>query len=359
MESFSCKTKIISGVGAVSALEQLEAQRLLLVADPYFAKTDLPQRIQKGAKAEVMETFFDVKPDPSAELAAQGTAVVQRFRPDTVVALGGGSAMDCAKAMVYFSGLPIRFAAIPTTSGSGSEVTDFAILTHNGTKHPLVDDALLPDMAILDGDLLATLPKSLIADAGFDILAHSAESFVAKNAGAISRALAADAFRVTCNLLTASYQGDVSVRQDIHLAATMAGMAFSQSGLGLCHAMAHALGGRFHIPHGRLNAILLPAVIEANAGANRLYADLARRAGIGGTAELTAVRNLKNTLLRLRKELTLPATLAQTGVSPRQVREEAQSLVQAALGDPCCDTNPVPPDGPMVRKILQQVTGIG
>ncbi len=359
METFFCKTKIISGPGAIAALEQLKANRLLLVADPYFAKTDLPDKLKNASKAQVMEAFYGVKPDPSVVLAAQGTAVVQAFKPDTVVALGGGSAMDCAKAMVYFSGLPIRLVAIPTTSGSGSEVTDFAILTHNGVKHPLVDDALLPEMAILDGDLLSTLPGSLIADAGFDILAHAAESYVAANAGAICRALAADAFATATALLPASFHGDTGVRQRIHLAATMAGAAFSQSGLGLCHAIAHALGGRFHLPHGRLNAILLPAVVEANAGANRQYAALARAAGLGGTAELTAVRNLKNTLTRLRKELNLPATLAQAGIAPRQVREAADSLVQAALSDPCCTTNPVTPNAQLVQQILQQVTGVG
>ena len=359
MEAFSCKTKIISGPGAMAALQELHTKRLLLVADPYFAKTDLPERIRAAAGAEEMETFFEVKPDPTAQLAARGTAVVQKFRPDTVVALGGGSAMDCAKAMVYFSGLKVTFVAIPTTSGSGSEVTDFSILTHDGVKHPLVDEKLLPDMAILDGDLLATLPKSLIADAGFDILAHAVESYVAQNAGIISRALAGSAVAITCRYLGDSYGGDLGVRQRIHTAATMAGMAFSQSGLGLCHAMSHALGGKFHIPHGRLNAILLPAVVEANAQANPLYAQLAREAGLGGTADTVAVRNLKNTFIRLRKELNLPATLAQAGIAPRQIRECTDALAQAALADPCCATNPVTPDSAMVRKVLQQVTGIG
>jgi len=359
MESFSCKTKIISGPGSISALDQLGADRILLVADPYFAKTDLPAKIQMAAKATQMETFFEVKPDPSAELAARGTAVVQVFKPDAVIALGGGSAMDCAKAMVYFSGLSIPFVAIPTTSGSGAEVTDFAVLTHDGAKHPLIDETLLPKLAILDGDLLTTLPKTLVADAGYDILAHAAESYVATGAGAMSRALAAEAFGTVCRLLPDSYRGDLSVRQDIHLAATMAGAAFSQSGLGLCHAMAHALGGQFHIPHGRLNAILLPAVVEANAQANPQYARLARGANLGGTADTVAVRNLKNTLIRLRKELGLPQTLSQAGVQSRQVREATQAIVDAALRDPCCATNPVPPTPGMVRQILQQVTGIG
>ena len=359
MTNFSCKTKIISGNGAISGLGELHTKRLLLVADPYFQITDLPGRIKTASKAEQMETFFEVKPDPTVELSAQGTALVQAFQPDTVVALGGGSAMDCAKAMVFFSGLPIQFVAIPTTSGSGSEVTDFAILTHNGVKHPLVDKKLQPDMAILDADLLSSLPKSLIADAGYDVIAHAVESFVATNAGSISRALAADAFDAAFTNLPASFAGKPSVRLRIHEAATMAGMAFSQSGLGLCHAISHALGGQFHLPHGRLNGILLPAVVEANASANSQYADLARRAGLGGSADTVAVRNLKNTLVRLRKELQLPATLSQAGIPPREVRQATDTIVAAALFDPCCATNPVKPDEKTVRHILQQVTGLG
>ena len=359
MEVFSCKTKILSGNGAIDRLSELKSKRLLLVADPYFQKTDLPGRLKAAAGAEVMETFFEVRPDPSVELSAKGTALVQSLKPDTVVALGGGSAMDCAKAMVFFSGLPITFVAIPTTSGSGSEVTDFAILTHNGVKHPLVDKRLLPDMAILDGELLNSLPKTLIADAGYDILAHALESYVATNAGSISRALAADAFDAAFTHLPASFAGNTAVRLRIHQAATMAGIAFSQSGLGLCHAMSHALGGQFHLPHGRLNAILLPAVVEANGAANAHYADLARRTGLGGTADTVAVRNLKNALVRLRKELQLPATLAQAGISPQQVRQATDSIVNAAMADPCCATNPVRPDEKTVRQILRQVTGVG
>ena len=357
MEVFSCKTKIISGPGAIRELGQLGLRRVLIVADPYFRETELPDKLKKAVNAETVEFFFDVTPDPAVELAARGTAIVQKLQPDTVIALGGGSAMDCAKAMVYFSGISIRLVAIPTTSGSGSEVTDFAVLTHGGSKHPLVDPSLYPEVAVLDGDLLNTLPKGLIADAGFDVIAHAVEAYVATGAGAISDALARDAFAAAYQALPASFSGDTGVRQSIHVAATMAGMAFSQAGLGLCHAMSHVFGGRFHVTHGRLNAILLPAVVEANAVANAKYAALARGAGLGGTADTMAVRNLKNALLHLRKELQLPQTLAQAGVTPRQLQGEG--LVQAILEDPCCATNPVRPEAAMVRRILQQVTGIG
>ena len=358
MEQFSCKTKILSGEGAVSALESLKSKRFLLVADPYFVKTGQAQTIAALAKAEKTEIFDKVTPDPTVELAAEGTALVRQFQPDTIAALGGGSAMDCAKAMAYFAGEGVRLVAIPTTSGSGSEVTDFAILTHGNIKHPLVDSRLCPDVAILDSDLLKELPPSLVADAGFDVLCHAVEAYVATGAGAITDALALDAFAVTFGLLPASFAGKTQVRQKIHTAATMAGMAFTQAGLGLCHAMAHALGGMFHIPHGRLNAILLPAVIACNAhGAAEKYARLARGAGLGGSADTIAVRNLKNGLVRLRKELHLPQTLYEAGIQPQAVWNKTKEIVEATLKDPCCKTNPILVEDFMVRRILEEVTG--
>ena len=166
MERFLCKTQILSGPGSLSALAEIPIKRLLVVADPYFYKNGTANHIAHISGAQATEVFHKVRPDPDVELAAEGAHLVQTFRPDTVIALGGGSAMDCAKAMVYFSGVAAALIAIPTTSGSGSEVTDFAILTHNGVKHPLVDDALRPQIAILDSDLVQSLPKSLIADGG-------------------------------------------------------------------------------------------------------------------------------------------------------------------------------------------------
>ena len=172
MEQFSCKTKILAGSGAVSCLGKLGAKRLLMVTDPYFMKDGTARRVAEAAGAEVYEIFDGVQPDPTVELAARGAAIVREFRPDLIVGLGGGSALDCAKAFAYFGG-GCPLAAIPTTSGSGSEVTDFAILAHSDVKHPLVDEKLQPDYAILDDELLRSLPKSLIADSGFDVLAHA------------------------------------------------------------------------------------------------------------------------------------------------------------------------------------------
>ena len=360
MEQFDCKTKILSGIGALERLKDLGIRRLLVVSDPFFAKNGMAEKISKLTGAEYTRIFSDVKPDPTVELTAQGTAVVKETEPDTVLALGGGSAMDCAKAMAFFSGLPVHLVAIPTTSGSGSEVTDFAILTHHQVKHPLVDEKLRPAVAVLDASLLENLPAALVAEGGFDLLSHALEGFVATGAGAISDALAGAAFRTALADLPRSYAGDRTVRQRIHEAASMAGMAFSQAGLGLCHAISHSLGGLFHLPHGRLNAILLPAVIECNTpAAGEKYAQLARMAGLGGSADTVALRALKNTLLRLRRELQLPQTLAEAGIAPQKVWQHTPQIVKAVLQDPCSRTNPLPAEDFLVRRILEQVTGRG
>ena len=358
MEEFSCKTKIIAGAGAVAALSGMGIRRLFLVTDPFFMKNGTAQRVAAAAKAEQVEIFDDVKPDPSVGLVAEATAKLKAFGADGIVALGGGSAMDCAKAVAYFGRGDYRLVAIPTTSGSGSEVTDFAILTHEKVKHPLVDPRMRPDAAILDSDLLMELPPSLIADAGFDVLAHALEAVVATGGGSLTDCFAREAFCVAFANLPASFAGRKDVRLKVHKAATMAGMAFTQAGLGLCHAMSHALGGLFHVPHGRLNAILLPSIVSCNAHvAGKKYADLARTAGIGGSADQVAVRNLKNGLVRLRRELNLPETLAQAGVDPRQVWSSTGEIVQAVLADPCCATNPMPVEDFLVRRILDEVTG--
>ena len=360
MEKFSCKTTIVSGSGVLNALEEYHAKRLFLVTDPFFQQNGTAQQVAAAAKAEQVCIFDGVQPDPSVELAAQATARLTEFGPDLLVALGGGSAMDCAKAMAYFSQGDFPLAAIPTTSGSGSEVTDFAILTHKGVKHPLVDPRLRPDMAILDSDLLDALPKTLIADAGFDVLTHAVEAFAATGHTTFSDLYAREAFSTAYACLPASYAGRKEVRLKVHLAATMAGLAFTQAGLGLCHAMAHTLGGLFHVPHGRLNAILLPAVISTNAhAALPRYAQLARWAGMGGSADTIALRNLKNGLIRLRRELDLPETLSQVGISSQSIWNQMGNIVESVLADPCCTTNPLTVEDFQIRRILEEVSGRG
>ena len=358
MEEYSCKTRVVSGQGTIRALRKLEKKRLFLVSDPFFVKNGVVKQVAEASGCEAAEIFDRVQPDPDVELAAEGTARLREFQPDLVVALGGGSAMDLAKAVAYFGKGSYTLVAIPTTSGSGSEVTDFAILTHDKVKHPLVDKRLRPDLAILDSDLLQELPKNLIAEAGFDVLSHAVEAYVARGSGSISDLYAREAFGSAYASLPASYAGNRNVRLKVHLAATMAGMAFSQAGLGLCHAMAHSLGGMFHVPHGRLNAILLPSIVSCNAHVcGKKYAELARAAGIGGSADTVAVRNLRNGLIRLRRELNLPETLAQAGIEPRFVWQNVDRIVDAALADPCSKSNPMEPEGFLVRRILEEVTG--
>ena len=360
MQEFHCSTKIISGENALDWLKKQKHHSLLMVTDPYFMENGWAERIAGMVTAEKRTFFHRIKPDPTVELAAEGTAILRETKPDLLIALGGGSAMDTAKAMRYFAGGDECFVAIPTTSGSGSEVTDFSILTHDGVKHPLIDRKMQPDVAILAKELVEKLPTSLVADGGFDVLSHALESFVAVNTMPITQALALCAFATAFDRLPASFRGDQNAREAVHLASGMAGLAFSQSGLGMCHALSHALGGFFHIPHGRLNAILLPHVVEVNAvAAGREYAKLARMAGLGGSADTMAVRNLRNALIRLRKELQLPATLQEAGVPAQKVRQQKTQILMAALKDPCMETNPIKADALLLEKVLDAVTGHG
>lgn len=360
METFYCKTKIISGPGAVSSLKTMGIKRLFMVTDPYFAQNGQAARIAAEANAGYTEIFDQVQPDPSVELAAKGTAKMREFKPDAIVCLGGGSAIDLAKAIRFFSNEDIPLVAIPTTSGSGSEVTDFAILTHGNVKHPLTDPKIRPDTAILDSELLNELPKSLVADSGFDVLSHALEGYVASGSGTITDCFAREAFCTAYESLPKSFAGDKSVRLKMHEASCLAGLSFTQAGLGICHALSHALGGAFHVPHGRLNAILLPAVIEYNAAfAGTKYAQIARSAGIAGSADVVAVRNLRNGLIRLRRELQLPETLSQAGVDLKKLRNEMENIVNAAMADVCASTNPAPPDRNAFYRILNEVAGRG
>ena len=354
MGRFSCPGEIVTG-DARSVLKTLEARKLLIVADPFF-RDGIARELGEASGAQVAY-FFDVEPDPTVALAAKGAAMVKSFQPDVVVALGGGSAMDLAKSMLWFAGSEAILVAIPTTSGSGSEVTDFAILTHKGVKHPMVDPQLRPKMAILDAKLVEKLPKGLIADGGFDALTHAMEAYTATGADVFTDALAGAAFSQVLSCLRPSYEGNLAARKLVHSCATMAGLAFTQAGLGLCHAMAHALGAQLHLPHGRLNAILLPAVMEVNMPAcGSRYAQLARRAGLEGRSDTVAIRNLKNSLLRLRRELGLPGTLTEAGA---RLPTDQAALVAAVLADPCCKTNPMPVTEQMVKTVLRQVAGHG
>ena len=349
MQRFFCQTEIVYGAGALDALQEETVHSVLIVSDPFFAKNGEAARIGALIPGASVTIFGEVTPDPTLELVTQGLALLQQCRPELLIALGGGSAIDTAKGIAHGAANPDamicltenrpRFCAIPTTSGTGSEVTSFSILTHNGTKYPLIDRQMVPDLAILDSDLLTALPASLVADAGMDILSHCLEAIAATGATPFSDALASHSFSLVLQKLPASFRGDTQVRGEIHLAATMAGMAFEQAGLGVCHALSHALGGAFHLPHGRLNAILLPAVVQFNAQsvADR-YAKLARQCGIGGSGDAIAVRNLVSALRRLRKTLRLPDTLKQAGI--QDLQQKMPQILHSAMQDACLHQSP-------------------
>ena len=360
MQQFQCKTKILFGPGALDWLKGQSCRSLMMVTDPYFMENGTAAAIAERVQTQNRTFFHRVKPDPTVELAAEGTALMRQQMPDLLIALGGGSAMDTAKAMVYFAGEGVTFVAIPTTSGSGSEVSDFSVLTHGQVKHPLIDPRMQPDVAILAEELVEKLPPALVAEGGVDVLSHALESFVSTQANPITQALAGSAFSAAFAGLSASYRGDTRVRGKIHLASTMAGLAFSQSGLGMCHALSHSLGGVFHLSHGKLNAILLPEVIACNAAvAGQAYGKLARMAGLGSSADTVGVRNLRSGLIRLRKELGLPGSLQEAGISQRQLWHHCDAIVEAAMKDPCMASNPVRGDGFLLRRILEKVSGRG
>ena len=356
MACFHCPTKIYTGAKALEILHTISAERVLVVTDDFFSRSGKALHIAKMVPRAQVKVFDQVVPDPPAALAAKGAALCREFRPDLLIALGGGSPMDCAKAIRLAYGEKLTFAAIPTTSGSGSEMTSFSILTHKGVKHPLVDPALRPDIAILDDSLLEKLPSALIADTGMDLLAHCVEALVARNRTGFTDAMALFGARIVMHDLERSFKGDVLVRHSIHEAASMAGMAFDNAGLGVCHALAHAIGGAFHIPHGRLCSMLLPRVILVNqAGCLSQYAQLARSCDVSGATERLAVRNLISMIGRLQRTLLLPQDLQQAGVTKAQWEAQEEKILQAALADACCKTNPVPVTKELLMDVLKAV----
>lgn len=349
MREFVLGTRLWLGENALEGLKTLGAARVFLVTDRFFEENGTARRVCELTGAEC-EIFSRVQPDPPLELVAEGVAALRAFGADTVIALGGGSAVDCAKGILSLGESDARLVAVPTTSGAGSEVTSFAILTHGGVKHPLVEERIRPSLAVLDGSLLTALPKPLIADAGMDVLAHCLEAIAARNATPFSDALAERAFRTVLHDLPASYRGETSVRESIHCAATMAGVAFDNAGLGACHALSHALGGAFHTAHGRLNGILLPHVIEFNAETHpEPYTRLAAFCGLHG------VRGLSFALARLRRQLQLPSTLSEAGLAREAVLSRTDELCRAAAEDPCAKSNPRPVTQDDFRVLLTAV----
>lgn len=342
MQNFVLSTQIYSGSGAINQLKILGYRKILLVTDRFFVENGTAKKITELCEVCI---FDKVRPDPPLSLVAEGVAALQSFAPDAVIALGGGSAIDCAKGIVSMAHSDADLIAVPTTSGTGSEVTSFAVLTHEGVKYPLVEGRLRPKLAILDSDLLTALPPKLIADTGMDAVAHCIEAIAAKNASPFTDALAMHALSLLFALLEKSFSGQTDVREKIHCAATMAGIAFDNAGLGICHALSHAIGGIFHLSHGRINAVLLPAVMRFNA--SPAYAHAAKHCGLTGSLTLA--------IERLRRSLKLPTSLTQAGLARSDVLAHIDEICQTALHDPCTATNPKSVSRNDLAQIVRQV----
>ena len=355
MERFELKTAVVFGAGALEALDGLAGRRVLVVTDRFLAQSGLLDQVLARLESCTVETFTQVVPDPPLEVVAKGVRQVEEFRPDVLVAFGGGSALDCAKAMAHFSPQSPPLWAIPTTAGTGSEVTSFAVLTDSekGVKYPLVDDSLLPALAVLEPSFLERVPPAVTADTGMDVLTHAAEAWVARGANPYTDALAEKAFTLAFENLSAAFDGDREAKANMLLASNLAGLAFNGAGLGLCHGLAHALGGTYHIPHGRLNALLLSHVIRFNAAEEKTakkYGRLAKACGLAPTW-----RTLAAGLDRLRSQLKLPVKLTACGVEGKIFKTDADAIAASALADRCTPANPRAVTADDVKAILKEL----
>ena len=381
MSSYYVKPRIYMGRDGVG--ECLKGKsRAFIVTDKFMHEsgkaayiTDICDRM--GVAYEI---FSEIKPDPDIATVTKGISRMAEFRPDVLFALGGGSSIDAAKAMNYLSSREgfaekAYFAAIPTTSGTGSEVTTFAVISdpEKKAKYPLISDELLPEAAILDAELTKTVPPSVTADTGLDVLTHGIEAYVSINANDFTNAAAEKAIRLVYRHLPNAYRAalkkpeeitaeDLEERQRMHNASCLAGMAFSNAGLGLNHGMAHTLGGHFHIPHGRANAVLLPYVMSYNCGchtgltpAAEKYAKLSRILWIGsGSMRQDAFGAIRATR-QLVHQLKIPKSVQALGVPEEDYMAALDEMVEQALEDSCTATNPRVPTADEVRELFLEV----
>ncbi len=375
MKSFDIKTKIYFGDQALDRLAEIPYQKVLVVTDPFIAQGELiklvTEPLKKGNKQ--FEIFKDVVPDPPIEKISEGVKKMLEYRPDAIVAVGGGSAIDSSKSIREFALRVDHYAevgliAIPTTSGTGSEVTSFAVVTDPAAKvkYPLVSYSMMPDEAILDAELVKSVPPSVTADTGMDVFTHALEACVSINRSDFSNALAEKAIEI-CGvfLLRAFLDGnDMHARQKMHSASCLAGLAFNTASLGLNHGMAHQLGATFHIPHGRANAMLLPHIIEFNSDINKhsksrkeylpavkRYSTVAQILGLSSYNKIMTVRSLVNWVQFMLKEMDIPLSISQMGtISEEEYFGAVDRMADAALEDACTATNPrVPTKNDVIR----------
>lgn len=351
METFDCGAKLIAGCGAVKALEMWRGERILVVTDSLHAADGMADWVIHAAGASEWEIFDRVSPQPTAELVSAGAARLREMRPGAVVALGDGDVIDLAKAMVSFSGRNIRLAAVPTVLGTGAEVTGAVTLLHGTQYRRIEKDSLLPYLAVLDGELLASLPMQLAAEGGFAAICRAVEGYIARDAGFFAQALAKESLSVLLAELPRFQEGN-QTRQRLLSASAMSAVAVRRTG-GLCGCLTESLHRFFPVSRGRLCAILLPPVLELNAYApGDECGGLARSAGVGGSGLM-----LRQRLIRLRRELKLPENLHQAGVEPEKLWSRTGEIVAEVLSAPEKSQNPMTVEDFMVRRILEQVMG--
>jgi len=378
MYKISYKTELHVGKGALQQLSHYKNEHILVVADP-FLKTSgtLDAILANFDDSNDIVVFTDIVPDPPIETVVSGIKSAGDKPISIVLSIGGGSAIDASKAMYYFAKKQGAFSeailiAIPTTSGTGSEVTSFSVITdaERGTKYPLVTKEILPDVAILDADLVLSLPGNITADTGMDVLTHAIEAYVSTKATDFSDALAEKAIKLVFEYLPKAYKNgqDVEAREKMHAASTLAGMAFNTASLGINHSLAHAAGAKFHVPHGRLNSILMPHVIQYNAGiefnnrnrqatdktvASR-YQDIAKLLGCSASSPVSGVRQLVEAIKKLQRKLEMPTSLREYGVKADAFAQYKVEISEAALHDGCTPTNPRVPKAEELLKVLEK-----
>lgn len=357
MQEFILNTHIYMGKEGLDELLD-GVEKAFIVTDKFLHDSGMVKYLTEPMEKHhvAYEIFSEVKPDPDIATVTRGIGKMQDFQPQILFALGGGSPIDAAKAINWLSvkgGLSekIKFVAVPTTSGTGSEVSMFSVISDpdKSAKYPLVSKELLPDAAILDAELVKSVPPSVTADTGIDVLTHAIEAFVSLNANDFTDAAAEKAMKLVRGNLMKVYKNpdDMEARQKMHHASCLAGLAFSNAGLGLNHGMAHTLGAHFHIPHGRANGILLPYVMAFNAGCHdkltpvaKRYARIARVLRLEGPSIRQSAFSVIRTTRQYIKQLHIPDTIESAGVSREDFESALEEMAQAAYADACTRTNP-------------------
>ena len=380
MKSFELKTKIYFGDNALERLAEMPYKRVLIITDPFIANGPLIDLITAPLKetGKEYEIFHDVVADAPVDKIAVGVQKMLQYKPDVIVTVGGGSAIDSAKAIRKFAldmnkYSDVAMIAIPTTSGTGSEVTSFAVVNDTAAqvKHPLVSPELIADEAILDAELVKSVPPSITADTGMDVLTHAIEAYVSTDHNEFSTALAEKSIEIIGVFLLRAYLNgdDTHARQKMHVASCLAGMAFNSASLGLTHGMAHQLGANFHIPHGRANAMLLPHIIEYNADIHKdsrsqteyhpsvkRYCTIAHILGLSSYNKIMSVRSLIQWIQFMNQDMNIPARISEIGnISVNDYMSKVEAMAEAALADACTATNPRVPDKEAIMQIYRNL----